>query len=129
MDTPTRAVSGKLVSNMNGSNTFTFNMYSRYYDEEAGSFYDNPFLNLLVNERKVKLRYGSIDDADCRWYDFIIKDVKESSDTKVFSYTCKDLFTNELSKTGFSLVLDAELQNNMGTMTELAERILEESDW
>ena len=43
MDTPVRATAGRLVSNVNGSNTLTFNMYSRYYDEDDGQFYDNPF--------------------------------------------------------------------------------------
>lgn len=129
MDTPIRATSGKLVSNVNGSNTLTFNMYSRYYDEEADEFYDNPFLKLLVNERKVKLRYGAIGSADCEWYDFIIKDIKENSENKTFSYTCKDLFVNELSKSGFNIQLDPELENNMGNITYLAERVLDESDW
>jgi hypothetical protein len=129
MDTPIRAVSGKLVSNVNGSNTLTFNMYSKYYDEKTEEFYDNPFLKLLVNERKVKLRYGALGSADCKWYDFVIKDVKENSENKTFSYTCKDLFINELSKSGFNIQLDPELENNMGNITTLAEVILDESDW
>jgi hypothetical protein len=60
-------------------------------------------LGLTVNERKVKLRYGELGTEDCKWYDFIIKDVKENSDNKTFQYTCKDLFINELSKSGFSV--------------------------
>ena len=38
------------------------------------------------------------------------------------------MFIDELSKTGFNIVLDNELQNNQGTITELAEKVLEESD-
>lgn len=129
MDTPIRAVQGKLVSNVNGSNTLTFSLYSRYYDQDTEQFYTNPFLGLMVNERKVKLRYGELGAEDCKWYDFIIKDVKENSDNKTFQYTCKDLFINELSKSGFSVQLDPELENNMGNITYLAEQILEESDW
>ena len=129
MDTPIRAVQGKLVSNVNGSNTLTFSLYSRYYDQDTEQFYINPFLGMMVNERKVKLRYGELGTEDCKWYDFIIKDVKENSDNKTFQYTCKDLFINELSKSGFSIQLDPELENNMGNITYLAEQILEESDW
>ena len=129
MNTPIRAVQGKLVSNINGSNTLTFTMYSRYYDDEVKEYYTNPYLKLLVNERKVKLRYGVIGEADCKWYDFIVKNVQENSDTKTFSYTCKDLFVNELSKSGFNLVLNAELENNMGNIETLATTVLEESDW
>lgn len=129
MNTPIRAVNSKLVSNVNGANTLTFSMYSRYWDEEAEEFFDNPFLKLLVNERKIKLRYGALGAFDCKWYDLIIKNVQENSETKVFSYTAKDQFVNELSKSGFDLVLDPELENNMGNITTLAEVVLDGSDW
>ena len=129
MSTPIRAVNSKLVSNVNGANTLTFSMYSRYWDEETEEFFDNPFLKLLVNERKIKLRYGVLGASDCKWYDLIIKNVQENSETKVFSYTAKDQFVNELSKSGFDLVLDPELENNMGNITTLAEVVLDGSDW
>jgi hypothetical protein len=34
-----------------------------------------------------------------------------------------------LSKTGFELEFDNELENNMGSVEYLAEKILEGSDW
>ena len=129
MNTPIRAVQGKLVSKINGENTLTFNMYSHYLDELSGEFYSNPFIGLLFNERKVKLRYGALGAEGTKWYDFVIKNVQENSETKTYTYTAKDLFVNELSKSGFNLVLDAELENNMGTIQELAEIVLDESDW
>lgn len=127
MDTPIRAVNSKLVSNVNGSNTLTFSLYSKYWDEETEQLFDNPFLKLLVNERKIKLRYGAI--GDCKWYDLIIKNVQENSETKTFVYTAKDQFVNELSKSGFEIVLDAKLENNMGNITTLGNTVLEGSDW
>ena len=127
MNTPVRAVNSKLISKVNGENTLTFSVYSKYWDEDAEEFFDNPFLKLLVNERKIKLRYGPI--GDCKWYDLIIKNVQENSETKTFTYTAKDQFVNELSKSGFELVLDAELENNMGNIEYLAEKVLEGSDW
>jgi hypothetical protein len=84
-------------------------------------------LKLLVNERKVKVRHGSIED--CKWYDLIIKNVQENSESKTFTYTAKDQFVNELSKSGFEIVLDAELENNMGNIEYLAEKVLDGSDW
>jgi hypothetical protein len=75
MDTPIRANSPKLVSNVNGSNTLTFSLYFRYYDEEAEQFYTNPFLNLLSNERKIKLRHGIPGATDTKWYDFVVKNI------------------------------------------------------
>ena len=124
-----RAMNGKLVSNVNGSNTLTFSMYHKYYDNESGEYVENPFIKLLTNERRVKLRLGNPGDADVEWYDFVIKNVQESSDSKVFNYTCTDLFINELSKNGYNITLDGELENNIGTPDELAEFVLAGTDW
>lgn len=129
MDTPIRAMQGKLVTKINGENILTFNMYSHYYDENDEEYYENPFIGLLINERKIKLRHGAIGEEDTRWYDLVIKTIQENSENKVYSYTAKNLFINELSKSGFNLEFDAKLENNMGNITSLAEVILDESDW
>lgn len=128
MDSPIRAVNSKLVTKINGENTLTFTLYFQYRNENNKLVY-NPFIQYMTNERKIKLRIGEEEDPDVEWYDFVIKQIQEKSDTKAFTYTCKDRFVNELSKTGFDLVLDNELENNMGTVEELAETILEETDW
>jgi hypothetical protein len=39
------------------------------------------------------------------------------------------LFINELSKSGFNLEFDQELENNTGNIKQLANAILAESDW
>jgi len=36
---------------------------------------------------------------------------------------------NELSRTGWELVLDTDLNNNIGTVTELATTVLADTDW
>ena len=113
----------KLVQNVNGTNTFTFKMYYVYTDETTGEKHDNPFLDLLVNERKIKVFWKD------EWYDLVIKNVQKDSNNKSIIYTCKDLFINELSKNGFNLEFDNELGNNLDTIDVLAERILEGSDW
>ena len=122
MNTPIRAYNPILTQSTNGSSTLTFTINSKYYDDN-GELIDNPFVDLLVNERKVKLRY------DGEWYDFVIKSIQENFENKTFTYTAKDLFINELSKNGFNLQLDTELENNQGTITELAEYTLAETDW
>ena len=129
MDTPIRAFQPKLVSNVNGENTFTFNMYLRYYDDESEEYFTNPFIGLLVNERKVKLRYGALGKSDTKWYDLIIKNIQESSENNTVSYTAKNLFVNELSKSGFNLEFNQELENNTGNINYLANEVLKESDW
>lgn len=123
MTTPIAVFNITFNQDVNGSNKLTFSIYSRYFDEETEEFYENPFINLLVNERKVKIWYKN------KWTDLIIKNVQENSDNYLFTYTAQDLFINELSKTGFDLQFDTKLENNQGTITELAERILDESDW
>lgn len=117
-----RAVEPKLVENVNGTNTLTFKMFYVYTDEH-GEKYQNPFLNLLVNERKVKVFWKD------KWYDLVIKNCQENSEDKSITYTCTDLFINELSKTGFDIELDADLNNNQGTAEELAQKVLEGTDW
>lgn len=129
MDTPIRATQPKLVSKVNGENILTFDMYSHYYDTTDDEYYVNPFIKLLVNERKVKIRYGELGAEDTKWYDLVIKNIQENSETKTYTYTAKDQFVNELSKSGFNLEFDQELENNMGNIETLAKRVLDESDW
>lgn len=129
MDSPIRAFEPKLQINVNGSASLTFSIYYRYYDEDEEEFYSHPYIQYLVNERKIKLRYGELGASDTKWYDLIIKDISENSESKTFTYTAKDMFINELSKSGFNLEFSPELENNIGNITTLAERTLEESDW
>ena len=129
MTSETRAFDPVLVRNINGTHTLTFKMYYLCNDfslngmDQGFEKYNNPFIPLMANERKVKLHWKN------KWYDFIIKNCQEDSSNKTITYTCKDLFLNELGKTGFNLEFDNELLNNSGTITELGERILEGTDW
>ena len=126
MTSPCRAYNPKLVENINGTNSFTFEMFYTYRENngaEANVDQQNPFLNLLVNERKIKCKWKD------KWYDFIIKNCQEDSSGKKITYTCQDLYINELSKNGFSLTFDNELENNTGTAPELVKKVLKGTDW
>lgn len=141
MNDRSRAVEPKLVSNINGTNTFTFKMYYSYKKESVEDEYvtingqqikkivydetnvQNPYLPYLVNERKVKVLFNN------KWYDFVIKNCQEDSAGKSITYTCIDSFINELSKTGFELTFDTELENNQGTAVELGKKVVEGTDW
>lgn len=135
----------QLTENINGERTLTFNLPRRYRNEK-GELVDNPFLALLSVERKIKLRDGDAysptfedglytgnlqteEDTDERWIDFVIKSINENENTEINTYTCKEIFVNELGKNGWSVILDTELENNYGTVTELADRVLEGSGW
>ena len=69
MTSKCRAIEPKFVQNINGKNTLTFKMFLSYHDDLTGEDYANPFLNLLVNERKVKTKWNG------NWYDLIIKKI------------------------------------------------------
>ena len=123
MTSQARALEPKLVRNVNGTNKLTFKLYYTYIDNETGKRIQNPFISLLVNERKVKCKWED------QWFDFVIKGIQEDSNGKTITYTCEDLYINELSKTGFSLEFDQKLNNNQGTAQELAKKVLEGTDW
>ena len=123
MTSPARAVNPVFKKNINGVYTLTFDMYYQYEDVEAGEIVHNPLIDYIVDERKVKLKY------DGQWYDFIVKKDDEKGRDYKYSFTCTSLAANELGKTGFNIELDAELGNNIGTVKELAEKVLEGSDW
>lgn len=123
MTSQARATEPCLVQNINGTNTLTFKLFYSYIDNETGEKTKNPYINLLVNERKIKCLWEN------EWYDFIIKGIQEDSSGKSITYTCSDLYVNELSKTGFNLEFDDELNNNQGSIQELAQKVLEGTDW
>lgn len=157
MTTGCRAFNPVLTENINGTKVFSFKMfyncredsyqdaiqqimvvngeaYDNFMDssqniiatEEIRSdskIYKNPFLNFLVNERKVKVKWKE------KWYDFVIKSCDENSGDKSVTYTCEDAYINELSKTGFNIELNNDLQNNQGTVKDLAIEILKNTDW
>ena len=123
MESPNRAFDPVLIENVNGEKTLTFSLAYRYYDEYEGEIITNPFYPYLINERKVKLFYNN------EWFEFLIKECEETSKENIFKYTAKELFSIELAKLGYDVVLDTSLNNNQGTIIELAEKVLKNTDW
>lgn len=125
-----RALEPNLVLNVNGTHTLSFKMYLFYIDTLTGERVDNPYVKLLVNERKIKAYWdnGQKDEND-KWFDLVVKDISEDSDSNTVTYTCEDLFINELGKSGFELNFSDEANNNQGTIYELATAILDGTDW
>ena len=123
MSSPMRAMEPIFIKNVNGTFTLEFKLYTRYFDTEKGEFAENPYINLLMAERFLKLKYKD------KWYDLIIKSRQESSDSKTYTYTATSMHINELSKSGFNLEFKTELENNQGTILELGNKIMEGTDW
>lgn len=125
-----RALEPNLVLNVNGTHTLTFKLYLSYIDTITGERIDNPFVKLLVNERKIKAYWDNgQEDINDKWYDLVVKDISEDSDSNTVTYTCEDLFINELGKSGFELNFSDEANNNQGTIYELATAVLDGTDW
>ena len=123
MTSPQRAMNPILTENVNGEKTLTFSLAYKYFDPFLGERVENPLKKYLINERKIKLFY------DDKWYDFVIKTCEESSEEYIYNYTARELFTIELGKVGYNIALDQSLNNNQGTIAELAEKVLEGTDW
>ena len=123
MWTQNKAFNPKLVRNVNGTVTFTFSMYGKYIDNISGDEVINPFIYYLHNESLLKLKY------DDKWYDLIVKSVSENSTNNTYEFSASDLHINELSKNGFNLQINQDLNNNYGSVTELGELILKDTDW
>lgn len=108
----------------NGEKTLTFSLKYKYFDPYSGNDdVINPFAALLTNERKVKLHY------DNQWYEFIVKEHSETSEEYEWTYTCDDAFVIELSKNGYNITFDQELNNNQGTARELVKETIKDTDW
>ena len=120
---PTYAFNIILKKNVNGETSLGFDMFYKYYDEDTQQLEDNPYIPYMVNERLVKLKYRD------EWYDFTIKNATKKTEDYIFSYTCSEVYVQELSKNGYHVDIESDLYNNNGTAAALAERILDDTDW
>ena len=121
--TQSRAFNVNFKRKVNGSNELTFKMYYQYIDSITGKKVENPYVQDLINEAKIKLKFKN------KWYDLIIKNTQKDSNNHTISFTASDLHINELSKNGFGLTISTELENSIGTAEELAEIIFSDTDW
>lgn len=152
-----RAQNIKLKKEYNGKLTLTFEVPKKFFDEIEGKNIVNPLVKKVIDHSKIKLwrdelwwnpfsiYKGINQDNECsifegaweqgRWYEFVVveRSEKRSKKQMVYSYTCESLFITELSRTGYNLefVPDTDIMsaNGMGTAHELAERIVEGTDW
>lgn len=119
-----RAYNINLVQNINGMNTLTFSIPKKYFDRKEGKMVKNHLPDMIWNKNKIKLKYKD------KWFTFIVNDRVERREDKkiIYDFTCEDMLINELSRTGYSLIFDEE-HSGIGTIDELAPKILEGTDW
>lgn len=118
-----RALNPVLTVDIYGQETFKFDIYSKYYDED-GAQVENPYLNLLINEAKVKVKFRG------KWHDFIIKEVGEVHGSNfIVSYSCQSLAIYELGKSGYEIDFSEGQNNNVQTASEFMRTTLDGSGW
>lgn len=120
-----KATNITLTRKLNGTNTLTFSMPDRYFDSLKGEFVRNEFIDVLSPESKIKLHYKD------RWYEFFIKKTDEKKVFKSYikTFTCTDAFIDELSRNGYGITFDTELNNNVREIGDFTEEVLEDSIW
>lgn len=120
-----RAINPNLRREMKGTNTLTFDMVDKFFDSEKGEFVKNEFIDMLYNEQKIKLHYKD------KWYEFYIKNINENKTADKFmkSYECTDSFIEELSRTGYGITFDEELNNSVNELGDFSNEILKDSVW
>ena len=120
-----KATSITLTRKLNGTNVLVFSMPDRYFDSLTGEFVRNEFINVLSPESKIKFHYKN------RWYEFFIKKVDEKKVLKSYikTFTCTDAFIDELSRNGYGIIFDTELNNNVEELGTFTEEVLEDSIW
>lgn len=150
-----------LTSNINGSHTFSFKMPRFYYDLSGNKknndlldylhnetrlllqYYENIVdidsfdsngnyigKNIELEDLFINGQSATIDE-NIKTLVFVIKDIKEDITGQFFEFECNDIYINELSKIGTQIVMDTELQNNIGSAQDLIQYVLDESnsDW
>src|SRR5574344_1516636 len=120
-DSPIGASNPPLTQNINGVKEFSFSLPRHYMDNEK--LEKNPLIGELVEESKIKVLVGK------KWHDFIIKNIGEDKESDRIIYSCQDLASVELGKRGTEIVLNTELENNYGTVEELAKKVLKYSGY
>ena len=159
MDSPLKAYDVSLKELTNGDCTLTFSMLYDYEKdgervnnplfellkneiklklrrgEEYGFINSKGEIDFTIlngeidfNEEEPNYENTSV-DYDNRWRDFVIKTIDKDSNTHVANIVAKEIFVNELGKNGWSVTLNTELENNYGTVEQLAEKVLDGSDW
>lgn len=117
-----RATNIQLKRELKGTNTLTFQMPSKFFDSQKGTYVHNDLVDYVFNERKIKLKFND------EWYEFYVKKIDEKKNFKsiMYNYTCNDAFIDELSRNGYGITFDTELYNNVEEIGNFTDKILED---
>ena len=120
-----RATSVKLKCYLKGTNTLTFSMPSKFFNPKTQKFEKNEFVDYLFDEALVKLKFKG------RYFEFNVKQITEEKNYKsiIYNYECNDSFIDELSRTGYEIIFDEELYNNVDEITYSVRSVIKYLPW
>ena len=127
---PQKAVEPIFYTKIDGTHELSFSLPRFYLDTETGEYKINELVELVTNKSKIILK--DLDAVPIKEYHLFVNDRQDKDDGGSFTYiyTCNDAFIEELSKTGYGLTFTDEVNGiGFGTIHELAEKILEDTDW
>lgn len=125
-----KAKNPNFYTKIDGTHELSFSIPSQYLDENTGEIKDNELVRFVTNKSKIRLIKNP--GANQEIFHLVVnsKVDKDSDGVLSYEYTCTDSFIEELSKTGYSLSFGEEVgQGGLGTIHELAEQILDGTDW
>ena len=111
---------------LNGTHVVTFQMPSKFFNSEIGDYVQNELAENIFNEQKIKLFFKD------EWYEMVVKTISESKNFKSImkNVTCSDGFIDELSRIGYDIILDPELNNSVNEINDFMEEIIDDnSTW
>ena len=125
-----KAKNPNFYTKIDGTHELSFSIPSQYLDESTGEIKENELVRFVTNKSKIRLIKNP--GANQEIFHLVVnsKIDKDSDGVLSYEYTCTDSFIEELSKTGYSLSFGEEVgQGGLGTIHELAEQILDGTDW
>ena len=118
-----RAYDIHLTHNINGTKELTFKLAKYYFDEQTGEKIRNFLPDMIANKSSIEVRVKN------KTHFFVVnkREDTEEGENIVYSFSCGDAFIEELSKTGYGLIFSEE--TGLGNIHELAEKIVDGTDW
>lgn len=125
-----KAMNPNFYTKIDGTHELSFSIPSQYLDENTGEIKENELIRFVTNKSKIRLIKNPGPNQEIFHLVVNNKIDKDSDGILSYEYTCTDSFIEELSKTGYSLSFGEEVgQGGLGTIHELAEQILDGTDW
>ena len=134
---PGKVVNPIFTSKIDGTHTLSFDLPLKYLDENTGENVLNELTSFVVNKSKIILKLWKTEEKrneDLKEYHFVVNERDDNRDKNSinYSFSCSDSFIEELARTGYGLSFsdDVDAENpGLGTIDELTEAILKDSDW